>query len=72
MLIMFSRSYNEIDGVPAAVNPMLYDALDDWRFDGLVIADDLCELTDAGGQLRANKVRHQEPYYPTPSCRRPG
>ncbi|OAA82592.1 glycoside hydrolase family 3 protein [Akanthomyces lecanii RCEF 1005] len=35
-------SYNEIDGIPAAVHPMLYEALHDWEFDGIVIADDLC------------------------------
>jgi len=33
-------AYNEIDDVPSSVNPMLYDALDDWHYDGFVIADD--------------------------------
>lgn len=33
-------AYNEIDDVPSSVNPMLYDALDDWDYDGFVIADD--------------------------------
>ncbi|SMY19547.1 unnamed protein product [Zymoseptoria tritici ST99CH_1A5] len=33
-------SYNEIDDVPSAVNPMLYDALADWGYDGFIIADD--------------------------------
>lgn len=33
-------SYNELDDVPAHVNPMLYDALRDWGYDGFVIADD--------------------------------
>lgn len=42
ILLTLTRAYNEIDGIPAAVNPMLYETLDDWHFDGLVIADDLC------------------------------
>ncbi|KAL7920756.1 glycoside hydrolase family 3 protein [Trichoderma austrokoningii] len=33
-------AYHEIDGIPATVNPMLYQALKDWDYDGLVIADD--------------------------------
>lgn len=33
-------SYNELDDVPAHVNPMLYDALNEWGYDGFVIADD--------------------------------
>ncbi|CAJ2506689.1 Uu.00g078750.m01.CDS01 [Anthostomella pinea] len=33
-------AYNEVDDVPAHVNPMFYAALDDWGFDGFVIADD--------------------------------
>ncbi|KAK1238424.1 hypothetical protein MKX07_006570 [Trichoderma sp. CBMAI-0711] len=33
-------AYNEIDGVPSCVNPMLYQALDDWGYDGIVIGDD--------------------------------
>ena len=36
-------AYNEIDGIPASVNPMLYDALAEWNFDGFVISDDLGE-----------------------------
>jgi beta-glucosidase-like glycosyl hydrolase len=32
--------YNELDDVPAHVSPMLYGALNDWGFDGFVIADD--------------------------------
>lgn len=39
-----TRAYNEIDGIPAAVNPMLYETLYDWNFDGVVMADDLCKL----------------------------
>jgi beta-glucosidase-like glycosyl hydrolase len=34
------RAYNEIDGVPSCVNPMLYEVLDDWGYDGIVIGDD--------------------------------
>ncbi|KAJ7342621.1 glycoside hydrolase family 3 protein [Mycena albidolilacea] len=33
-------SYNELDEVPAVVNPMLYDALADWNYDGFIMADD--------------------------------
>lgn len=33
-------AYNELDDVPASVNPRLYEALADWGFDGFVIADD--------------------------------
>ncbi|KAI1426944.1 glycoside hydrolase family 3 protein [Xylaria sp. FL1777] len=33
-------AYNEFDDVPAHVNPLFYKALEDWGFDGLVIADD--------------------------------
>ncbi|KAF9259836.1 glycoside hydrolase family 3 protein [Marasmius fiardii PR-910] len=32
--------YHEYDEVPAHINPLFYDALDDWGFDGFVIADD--------------------------------
>ncbi|KAI0096245.1 glycoside hydrolase family 3 protein [Nemania sp. FL0031] len=33
-------AYNEFDDVPAHVHPLFYKALDDWGFDGFVIADD--------------------------------
>lgn len=33
-------AYNEFDDIPASVNPKLYQALADWGFDGLIIADD--------------------------------
>ncbi|KAJ7210633.1 glycoside hydrolase family 3 protein [Mycena haematopus] len=33
-------AYNELDEVPAVVNPLLYDALADWNYDGFIIADD--------------------------------
>ncbi|KAI0016114.1 glycoside hydrolase family 3 protein [Xylariomycetidae sp. FL0641] len=33
-------AYNEVDDIPAHVHPMLYQALDDWGFDGFVTADD--------------------------------
>ncbi|UKZ67853.1 uncharacterized protein TrAtP1_009011 [Trichoderma atroviride] len=33
-------AYHEIDGIPSTVNDMLYQALKDWNYDGLVIADD--------------------------------
>ncbi|ORY71448.1 glycoside hydrolase family 3 protein [Pseudomassariella vexata] len=34
-------AYNEFDGLPAAINPLLYELLHEWGFDGFVIADDL-------------------------------
>ncbi|KAF2170658.1 glycoside hydrolase family 3 protein [Zasmidium cellare ATCC 36951] len=33
-------AYSELDDVPSHVNPMLYGALEDWEYDGFVIADD--------------------------------
>lgn len=36
----FHRAYHEFDGVPSVVNTMFYDALQDWGFDGFIIADD--------------------------------
>ncbi|CAK7212346.1 hypothetical protein SCUCBS95973_001432 [Sporothrix curviconia] len=33
-------AYNELDGVPAAVHPLLYAKLAEWGFDGVVLADD--------------------------------
>ncbi|KAK7045831.1 hypothetical protein VNI00_007242 [Paramarasmius palmivorus] len=33
-------AYHEYDEIPAHVHPMFYDALDDWGFDGFVMADD--------------------------------
>ena len=33
-------AYHELDDVPSHVNPMLYEQLDDWGFDGFVTADD--------------------------------
>ncbi|PTB61683.1 glycoside hydrolase family 3 protein [Trichoderma citrinoviride] len=33
-------SYNEIDGVPSSVNTMLYETLDSWGYDGIIIGDD--------------------------------
>ncbi|KAI1828393.1 glycoside hydrolase family 3 protein [Xylaria intraflava] len=33
-------AYNEFDDVPASVNPVYYDALKEWGFEGFVIADD--------------------------------
>lgn len=36
-------AYSELDDVPSHVNPMLYDALDEWGYDGFVIADDTGE-----------------------------
>ncbi|KAI1865549.1 uncharacterized protein JN550_008306 [Neoarthrinium moseri] len=33
-------AYNELDDIPASVHPMLYQALNDWGYDGFVMADD--------------------------------
>ncbi|CAI7588247.1 unnamed protein product [Penicillium pancosmium] len=33
-------AYNEFDDVPSSVNPILYEALADWGFDGYITADD--------------------------------
>lgn len=33
-------AYHELDEVPSHVNPTLYQALEDWGFDGFVTADD--------------------------------
>ncbi|KAK8059093.1 glycoside hydrolase family 3 protein [Apiospora saccharicola] len=33
-------AYNEFDNIPASVHPMLYKALDDWGYEGFVMADD--------------------------------
>ncbi|RDW61408.1 glycoside hydrolase family 3 protein [Coleophoma crateriformis] len=33
-------AYSELDGSPSHINPMLYEALEDWGFDGFVTADD--------------------------------
>ncbi|KAK0479462.1 glycoside hydrolase family 3 protein [Armillaria luteobubalina] len=33
-------AYHELDEVPAHVHPALYDALDEWDFDGFTMADD--------------------------------
>ncbi|KAI9739782.1 MAG: hypothetical protein M1834_006503 [Cirrosporium novae-zelandiae] len=33
-------AYSEFDDIPAHIHPLLYQALDDWGFDGFVTADD--------------------------------
>ncbi|KIK63662.1 glycoside hydrolase family 3 protein [Collybiopsis luxurians FD-317 M1] len=33
-------AYHEFDGIPSVVNSMFYEALEEWGFDGFVIADD--------------------------------
>ncbi|KAK5114361.1 hypothetical protein LTR62_002613 [Meristemomyces frigidus] len=33
-------AYSSWDGIPSSVNPALYDALNEWQYDGFVIADD--------------------------------
>jgi beta-glucosidase-like glycosyl hydrolase len=38
-------AYSEFDDVPSHVNPIFYDALAEWGYDGFVIADDTGTLT---------------------------
>ncbi|KAF5391780.1 hypothetical protein D9757_001758 [Collybiopsis confluens] len=33
-------AYHEFDGIPSVINSMFYEALEEWGFDGFVIADD--------------------------------
>jgi beta-glucosidase-like glycosyl hydrolase len=33
-------AYHELDEIPAHVHPLLYDALEEWGYDGFVMADD--------------------------------
>ncbi|KAJ5706573.1 beta-glucosidase [Penicillium malachiteum] len=33
-------AYSEFDDVPSSLNPLLYQALEDWGYDGLITADD--------------------------------
>ncbi len=33
-------AYSELDGVPAHIDLFLYKVLEDWGFDGFIIADD--------------------------------
>ncbi|KAJ5641997.1 beta-glucosidase [Penicillium lividum] len=33
-------AYSEFDDVPSSVNPLLYQALEDWGYDGFITADD--------------------------------
>lgn len=33
-------AYSELDDVPSSVNPMLYEMLDEWGYNGFIIADD--------------------------------
>lgn len=40
LMDMTSRAYNELDDIPASVQPMLYDALEEWGYDGFIMADD--------------------------------
>lgn len=33
-------AYSELDAIPSHINPMLYQALEDWGYEGFVTADD--------------------------------
>lgn len=35
-----SRAYNEFDDIPAHVQPLLYEALDQWGYDGTFFANE--------------------------------
>lgn len=59
--LTYFRAYNEIDGIPAAVHPLLYRSLREWEFDGIVIADDLCKSsTNITLPVFANLLRHEK------------
>ncbi|EON97153.1 putative glycoside hydrolase family 3 protein [Phaeoacremonium minimum UCRPA7] len=53
-------AYNELDDIPASVQPMLYDALEEWGYDGFIMADDTADSPadaikqwfNAGGMLQ--------------------
>ena len=32
---MENRAYNELDDIPSSLNPILYQALEDWGYDGI-------------------------------------
>lgn len=44
------RAYNELDDIPASVHPGLYQALENWGFDGFVMAD------DTGNRVHRRKI----------------
>lgn len=37
---LYDQAYSAFDDVPSHVNPIFYDALAEWGYDGFVIADD--------------------------------
>ncbi|KAJ5272333.1 beta-glucosidase [Penicillium angulare] len=49
-------AYNEFDDVPSSVNPLLYQALEDWGYDGFITADDTADTIEqwhqAGGMVQ--------------------
>ncbi|KAJ3778545.1 glycoside hydrolase family 3 protein [Lentinula raphanica] len=47
-------AYHEFDGIPSVVNTMFYDALEDWGFDGFIIADDTALVQLQQGHLVSN------------------
>lgn len=52
-------AYSELNDVPSHVNPMLYDALEEWGYDGFVIADDTGTFHILYAVIRADRsYRH--------------
>lgn len=49
-------AYSEFDDVPSHVNPIFYDALSEWGYDGFVIAD------DTGGLSYEFQYHHSDGY----------
>ncbi|KAJ3760099.1 glycoside hydrolase family 3 protein [Lentinula raphanica] len=47
-------AYHEFDGIPSVVNTMFYDALEDWGFDGFIIADDTALVQLQQGHMVSN------------------
>ncbi|KAJ3802390.1 glycoside hydrolase family 3 protein [Lentinula aff. detonsa] len=47
-------AYHEFDGIPSVVNTMFYDALEDWGFDGFIIADDAALIMLQQGHMVSN------------------
>jgi beta-glucosidase-like glycosyl hydrolase len=51
-------AYSEFDDVPSSVNPIFYDALEEWGYDGFVIADDTGRLISRVHHYCSDGHRH--------------
>ena len=51
-------AYSEFDDVPSHVNPIFYDALAEWGYDGFIIADDTGVCFSLVWSIVSNKHRH--------------